>query len=288
MQRLKLIPSLCLLSALIGGMTLLGAVNAQTMSVETNPDIPATDPYCDGDYPVASFAFDPDSDAAHLCTAVTVTSNRPTDVIDWILFELRAVDNSGDITAYTDAVDNDQNTTVIARKPAFLLSNGRVVDATNYTGGCDTATVTGVDATDDVDNCPDVVFDEGDVASQLDDKDLYLVIRHRNHLDIISNDELTLATSGVYTYDFSSGVSQAGGLNALKMVQSVSAMPAGDADGDGSPSLLDYTRSIRVDERADASGYLDTDINMDTEPSLTDYTNIGRVNERLDLGSRVP
>ena len=288
MQRLKLIRSLCLLSALIVGVILVGVVNAQTPTVRLsiNPSIPATDPYCDGNYP--AFDFNPATEGAHLCSAITVTSSRPSDVVDWVLFELRAVDNSEGNTAYTDAIDNNQNTTVIARKPAFLLSNGRVVDAANYSGRCNSATVSGVDATDNADNCPDVVFDEGDVASQLDNKDLYLVIRHRNHLDIISNDELTQASSGVYTYDFSSGVSQAGGLNALKMKSGVSAMPGGDADGDNAPTIIDYTGSIRVDERIDASGYLDTDIDMDSVPTLIDYTSIGRENERLDLQSRVP
>ncbi len=280
MQRLKLIRSLCLLLALV--VTVLPSIaTAQTMTLLINEDIDATDPYCDGNYPTASFVFDPDSDDAHLCTAITVSSSIPTDVVDWILFELRAVDNSGGNTVYTGAVE------LIARKPAFLLSNGRVVDAISYSGGCSTATVSGVDVTDDVDNCPDVVFDEGDVASQLDNKDLYLVVRHRNHLDIISNNELTQAASGVYNYDFSTGSTQAGG-SGLKMKSGVSAMPGGDVDGNGRTENFDYTSNIIFDEEIDAQGYLFTDVDMNRRPEIFDYTNIGLPNEELDLQSRVP
>ena len=285
MQRLKFIRSLCLLSTLILAiLPSIATAQNPTMRLDINPNIPTTNPYCDGNYP--SFSYTPGTDNARICPDVPDISDIGNDVVDWILLELRAVDNSGGSTAYTDASE----ATLIARKPAFLLSNGRIVDAADYAGGsCSSGQVSGIDQTDDATNCPDVVFDDPDLAAEIEGKDLYLVIRHRNHVDMISNTPLTPAdSSGAYTYDFSRDANQAGGANSLKLVQGVFAMPGGDADGNGRLQLDDYTAFIRADQIANRRGYLASDTDMNTRPQLDDYTVLVRENQTANIRSRVP
>ena len=158
MQKLKLVRSFCLLLALLVGM-MPSIASTQTPAMRT--DITSLiesnarqDIYCDGTYYAASYKLSDDYETNNpeLCSSITVTE-IPANVVDWILIELRAVPLNGadpGSTNFSSAVGSK----VIARKPGFLLNNGRVVE-----------------------------FSEGDVATAVTDSDLYVVVRHRNHLD---------------------------------------------------------------------------------------------------------
>ena len=241
------ISALCIsLSALVGAM-LFGTVNAQMLDIKMVTDIraiiPQEDPYCRGGYP--SIAADADNPA--LCLQVAVESPIPQDVVDWVLLELRSRPK--------DMTGADNATKVIARKPAFLLSNGRVVDAEKYASQiaaasegntppfCEVAELETTQA-----NCPDVAFVQVDVATE--DGALYLVVRHRNHLDIISNSDITTDDADstgdmdIYTYDFSGSANQAfssPGETALKDKGGIFVMYGGDVDGNGTAEIKDYT-----------------------------------------------
>jgi len=153
--------------------------------------------------------------------------------VDWVLVELRQT---------SGPVESAGGNTVIARKPGLLLSSGRVVDATDYrnldsAGRNSCLTESGASSLEANDNCPDLLFQGVAVTDNL-----YVVVRHRNHLDVISSVAVTSTASDRYVYDFSSSVGQArnGGLGAQKSFQGtpsrernlgVAVMPAGDIAG---------------------------------------------------------
>jgi len=244
--------------------------------------LPVEDPYCSGPTP-RFLGGNPQS--TNLCTAVAVSSIPPATVflasdgatryrgvVDWVLVELRDTAGGGNT-----AVGN----TVIARKPGFVLSNGRVVDAADYQGRSseDQARCLAVGAAtplEDDNTCPDLLF-EGIAISD----NLYVVIRHRNHLDIMSAGAAT-ATDDTYMYDFSIGEEAAWnsgqkvlfGQLARRRSPGVAMMFAGDTSyGVGSRNfirlLTDY-ENIFISGAVGQRGYLASDVNMNGTVSLTD------------------
>ena len=105
-------------------------------------------------------------------------SEIPAVVIDWILVELR------DAAAPAQAT----NGTRLGEQAGFLRNDGKILD---YQGN------------------EWMTFNNTTINN-----DLYVVIHHRNHLSIMSSTGLT-ANAGVYSYDFSTGATQAyGGADA--------------------------------------------------------------------------
>ena len=207
-----------------------GPGHPMTVFLSSLTDFPVSDPYCTTP-PSRFLGADPQS--TELCTSVELPS-IPVGVVDWILVELRETSGS--------SVESAGGDTVIARKPGLLLSSGRVVDATDYrnldsAGRNSCLTESGTLSLEANDNCPDLLF-EGIAVTD----NLYVVVRHRNHLDAISSVAVTENTSGRYVYDFSSSVGQArnGDLGAQKSfrgapsrqrIVGVAMMPAGDVAG---------------------------------------------------------
>lgn len=244
----------CLLCALSGAAVAQTDTATSATAVQKIPGmmamlahkfvIPKTDPYCN------SAGYSP-------CTAVTVPrtfwhydrQRGYRGIIDWVLVELRR--SEGD--AHTATAD-----TIVARKAAFLLSNGRIVDARRYT------TRTPQPSPDDCPaevaanspGCPAVWFDNVDMTDGM-----YIVVRHRNHLDIMS--ARPAARQGdVYSWDFSTSVEQAfgGELGQGLGDGEVAAMFSGDANGNGVAEMRDalYTVLDNFDPI-----YSDRDCNLD-------------------------
>ena len=272
MNKLKLTSTISLLSVLIVGL-MSSVASAQSMSTALNAagTISLQDPYCSGNYPplntVGSLTAD---EKAAQCPTIPATplTTIPANVVDWILLELRAV------TGSNTSVNNANAATVVARKPAFILNNGRIVDAEEYTGA-DPTVCTG---TTEHANCPDVVFDQGNIMSAISGKELYLAVWHRNHLAIISSDNLT-ETNGTYTYDFTTNVTQArGGDTGLKNVTGKGvAMYGGDVDQNGNINLDDYNAGILVNDGL--ATYLASDADLNTNTNLEDYNALVLVND---------
>ena len=214
MKTSRLILSFAMLLMLLG--TAEAQVIAGKMVTDIQTLIPTKDPYCNSD------PEDP------MCEVVTVTS-IPSDVVDWVLLELRTTAPDGMADAARD---------IVARKPAFLLSNGRVVDAAKYVthienalSFCEVSELTTAQ-----NNCPDVGFSKVAIANN---KELYLVVRHRNHLDVISSSSITGVmdtnkNTDVYSYDFSNDA-------ALKDRGDVFVMYGGDVNRDGTVNITDYS-----------------------------------------------
>ena len=232
MQKLKLrLRSSIWVSCLLLWACSSGAVAQDSFSMRAPLTLPVKDPYCHtGEGGVyenlpASSGVDTSmfSSNANLCSPISLIdsggdplSSVPNTVVDWVLLELRATERDDSPSADDAGVSK-----IVARKPAFLLTNGRIVDAQLYVDlGSEAQTPSSCSGLTEHNSCPDVVFDQGDI--DFTNKDIYLVIRHRSHLDIMSSSSLTPTTagecpSGVCEYDFTGPATQTvGGAGGIK------------------------------------------------------------------------
>jgi hypothetical protein len=170
----------------------------------------------------------------------------PADVVDWVLIELRDTTDASLATGET----------IIARLAAFLLNDGSVVD-TAGNGTCSVAaTVT---------------------------NNLYVVIRHRNHLAIMSANPLT-KSGGIYSYDFTTPAGQAYGTDAQKDLGSgVYGMISSDANADGN---VNGTDKSAWENQAGEQGYKSTDFGLDGQVNNTDKDDYWSPN--VGEGSQLP
>ena len=158
-------------------------------------------------------------------------STVPPGVVDWILLELRDA---------PDAVSATSATTIV-RRAAFLMSDG---------------TIRGLDGIND-EQFSDLTIQH----------ELFIVVYHRNHLEIMS--AVPLPENGsVYSFDFTTGSNQAYGAGAQKEIEpNVWGMIAGDANGDGQINSTDKTI---WSTKAGSGGYLNTDYNLNGNTDNTD------------------
>lgn len=186
------------------------------------------------------------SDSAYSALSYGYTASTvsvlPANVVDWLLIELR----------------NDSTTalsTVIKKQAAFILSNGSVVDT---------------------DGVSPVKFNSTFAGNY------YLIIRHRNHLAVMSAAKIAL-TSTSPLYDFTTSPSQAYGTNALDTVSiGVYGSIAGDANGSGIVTLSDV---LPIISKLNSNVYLPTDINMS---GITTIADVAKIIEELNKSSKVP
>lgn len=170
------------------------------------------------------------------------------DVVDWVLIELRDAANAASAT----------ESTIIARKAAFLLSYGSVV---------------GMDGSSDL---------EFNVSVS---QNLFVVVWHRNHLGIMSNYPFTQYGT-VYGYDYSNGVDQVyGGVNGHKQIATgIWGMIGGD--GNHNEQIDSGDKSSSWETEAGKNGYLFNDYNLDGEANNQDKDDIWVPNE--GKSSQVP
>ncbi len=156
----------------------------------------------------------------------------PPTTIDWVLIEL-----------YQPNTDDD-NITLVARKAALLLANGTVVDAD--------------------DPRSNLVHFKGVAAG-----DYYVMIRHRNHLDVMSATPVSLPNSNT-PYDFSVIDSMAYGAGQQTLLPyGTYAMYAGDINADGVITYMDanmYQNQLNI-----TNGYVAGDANLDGEVTNNDF-----------------
>lgn len=161
----------------------------------------------------------------------SVGSIPNANVVDWVLVELR-IPTSG---LPADA----SSATIVGRKAAFLLSNGSVVD---------------------LDGVTPISFDINKQGAG------FMVIRHRNHLGVMSNSLPSNAT-GSYTNDYrvlANSYKAAGSPSDPVILLPSSAnygMWAGDANRGGTISVTDVNL-IKVSIAGSAGGYQHTDVNL--------------------------
>ncbi len=170
----------------------------------------------------------------------------PAGVVDWVLVELRdAV--SPEMAFPSTALDGWP-------KAMFLKQDGTIVD---------------IDGSRAEVNSLDVV------------NNLYAVIRHRNHIAIMSSGSLVL-TGNTYVYDFTNDLAKAYGAGAgYKEIETdVFGMVAGDADADGNIFMSD--RTLWRSNLGIVNSYESSDFDMDGNTYSSDRTlwraNLGSAN----------
>ncbi|MFU8844629.1 MAG: hypothetical protein ACNA7V_12575 [Bacteroidales bacterium] len=147
----------------------------------------------------------------------------PPNVVDWVLVEIRDAATPAGATPAT----------MFGRRAAFLLSNGQIVD---------------------LDGSSLPVF-SGTVNNYL-----YVVVWHRNHLNIMSASALTKVGS-IYPYDFTNSQNKAY-LNGQKNLGGGSfGMYAGNGQPDNTINSNDKNNVWAI--QAGTNGYLMGDFNMD-------------------------
>ena len=109
----------------------------------------------------------------------------------------------------------------------------------------------------------------------------YIVIKHRNHLAIMSDDLVSL--NGLISYDFTTGSDKYFGTTAGAIqFQGVWGMIAGDANGSSTINATDY---LVVKPLVGSNGYFSGDCNMSGVVNATDYL---EVKQNVSKSSQVP
>jgi hypothetical protein len=146
--------------------------------------------------------------------------------------------------------------TKIATRAAFIKSDGTIV---------------GLDGTGSV------------VFSSVVPGDYYVVVRHRNHLGVMSANPVALTHTSPL-YDFTTGTDKYYGASAKALSAGKYGMYAGDANGDGqvrNDDMNDYLRPAMGQ-----SGYKTIDINMNGQVQNDDLNDYLRLN--IGKGTKVP
>jgi hypothetical protein len=134
--------------------------------------------------------------------------------------------------------------TIVARKAAFLKNNGSIVD---------------------LDGTSKPSF------SELSSDNYYIIIRHRNHLDVMSANPVFLSSNSSL-YDFTTGPDKAYGNDPLfDFGNGIWGMYAGDGDGNGVINVLDYGEVVNS---LFATGYKFGDLDLNGTINVLDYSKI--------------
>jgi len=163
--------------------------------------------------------------------SVSNTNNFPNNTVDWVLVEMR----SG-----TPVVSGNSGTDAVETKAALLLTNGEIVSTTG-----------------------DPLIFENLTSGE----DYYLLVRHRNHLDVISAN--SIEANNTMNYDFTTDITQAfGSLQQVEMEDGTVALYAGDYEPDG--VIQNSDNDVWEEDPAILDTYNLTDGTLDGVVQLTD------------------
>ncbi len=160
-------------------------------------------------------------------------SSIPANMVDWVLVEARLG---------TPQTTGNRGTVTVASRAGILLSNGDIVD---------------------LDGVSPLLFNK-----LIEGETYHFCVRHRNHLDVLSAAPLQ-ATSSV-SYDFSTSINQALGVEQLKLsTDNKALMLGGEYEKDGTIQTTDFDQWIENPAELDA--YEPTDGNLDGVIQATDF-----------------
>ncbi len=156
-------------------------------------------------------------------------------IVDWLLIELR------------DALDPQK---IVMQRAALLLENGQVLDAVDQKKG--------------------VYF-----PSSAPNQSYYVVIRSRNHLDVMSK-QLAFMGDGTLRYDFTK-ISNVKSGQVKTLNRGIAGLYAGDLNADGVITVADL--HIHQKESTIIREYVASDCNLDAIVSVNDFNQM-----RLNMG----
>jgi hypothetical protein len=186
--------------------------------------------------------FVADTLSAFLRAADLVPANQPYTAAPWGYAGTEAVAVVPEDVVDWVLVELRTDTTLVStvgRRAAFLKTNGQVVDVDGVSG---------------------VTF------AEVESGDYYIVIRHRNHLTVMSAEAIPLSSSSAL-YDFTTGLSKYYGGEARDLGSSKYAMWGGDADASGDVAALDRTATWNDRNK---TGYLLSDVDLSTDVAALD------------------
>ncbi len=195
-----------------------GPFNGTDMNTDLNDLnlIPLSHPYS-----VAPWSYDGTEQVAAIPNA---------NVVDWVYICLREAD--GPVPSATP-------NSIIARRAAFLLKDGSIVD---------------------LDGVSLVSF--GFISPHY--HDLFIEVYHRNHIPVVSATAISHHATGSYDYDFTTSISTVyNGAAGGKSLNGKGGMVTGDVNGDG--EVLGSDRNQWVGANGGSGVYSNADMNMDGE-----------------------
>ncbi len=194
----------------------------------------------------------------------------PATAVDWVLIELRDAASPALATS----------STTVATVAGLLMQDGTIKST---------------------DGSSNILFEGASISNNA-----YAVIKHRNHLDIMSHSAIT-ESNGLYTYDFSTAATQAFGSDAqVELETGVYGMYAGDVNADGElkyagadddQTVIFNTIGGNTSVINTLDGYYAEDVNMDgtvkyagADDDQTEIFNIigGNTSVINTISSRVP
>ena len=199
------------------------------------------------DYGILSLIQPYNTDPWNYTGTESVSEIPNPNVVDWVLVEIRDAEEAASATTATR----------VARQAALLLKDGRIVG---------------------LDGISNIQFNTPIIHQ------LFVVIWHRNHLGIISANSLIPGPGGLYSYDFTSTISQAYGDGQINLGNSFFGMIAGDANADGLINLSDGIQTWIP--QAGTTGYLNGDLNLNAQVNNPDKNDQWLKN--LTMESQIP
>jgi len=184
---------------------------------------------------------------SHLSSEMLLPHSQPFNAMPWNYEGTETVQNFPD--ALVDWVlvelrDANNLSTIVASQAALLTTSGNVVDVMGNTG-------LSFPTISNNTNC-------------------YVVVRHRNHLDVIGTSSVLMANNNSSSYDFTSAASQAEGTDQLVALSGgVYALRAGDFDANGALTVIDF--NLYTTQIADLNIYETGDANLDGSVTVTDF-----------------
>ena len=151
----------------------------------------------------------------------TVSYTVPDTVTDWVLLQFRSISDGS----------------AIASKSCFVSNHGYVIDPEGYSTNISLGSI------------------------GISPGSYYIVVKHRNHLAIMSNS--TVLINGLTKYDFTTGSDKYyGTINGAKQLETgVWGMIAGDVDGSGDFGPFDLI-NVRSGIVNGETGYLSKDVDL--------------------------
>lgn len=166
----------------------------------------------------------------------TVASIPNANVVDWVLVELRSSNSTSGATS------------TLARRAGFLLKTGTIVD---------------------VDGSSALKFDTSSLVSG---HTYFIVVRHRNHLGVVTNIAQTFTAGATTSFDFTSAATQSRGSAVVQVATGVYAMYASDGNNDNKVNNVD-ANNIWFPQSGLINGYYLGDFNLDTKVNNVDVNN---------------
>ena len=180
----------------------------------------------------------------------TLGASNDIGVVDWVQIELRAIPQGGAVSeaAKPAGARSGVDSIAVARTPGLLLTDGRVVDPMQ----------------EETDIIPGITIDQPEDLD-MDAQDVYLVVAHRNHLDIMSANPINNDIENDIEINFALHSTRAYTALALKENgDGTFSMIAGDVNGNGQISGSDDSDPF-IAPNAGSSLYHNGDLNFDQQ-----------------------